>query len=75
MASYKEKFGRYEVRSEEAGSRWFKDLGKAERYYEELLADLTEDLADIGETDEIKLVDLRAGEVLRRDTIGDAEEA
>lgn len=75
MATYREKFGRYEVRSEEAGNRWFKDLGRAERYYDELLTDLAEDLAEIGETDEIKLVDLKTGEVLRQDTIGTEEEA
>lgn len=74
MATYREKYGRYEVRSEEAGNRWFKDLDRAERYYEELLTDLAEDLVEIGDTDEIKLVDLKNEEVLRQDKIGAVEE-
>ena len=65
--SYKEKYGRYEVRCEYDGlCKWFKNLDKAEAFFKKLSDDLECDLADTDDDEVVILEDLRTGEVLSR---------
>lgn len=69
--AYKKQFGRYEVRCEYDGfSKWFKYLDKAQAFFEELTADLEEDLDGTGDTEVVILEDIKSGETIRKQEIG-----
>ena len=50
-------------------SKWFKDLDKAQAFFEEFAADLEADLEGTGESELVKLINLKTGETLSKHEI------
>lgn len=62
MASYKSKFGRFEVKDHGNMAKWFVDYEKALAYFDEW-AEYPEEIAV-----ELVLTDIKTGEILKRVT-------
>lgn len=67
--TYKKRFGNYEVSCLDGGSKWFKDLHKAQGYFKALADALACDLDGTGDSELVVLVDLRTGAELDRRVI------